>query len=146
MRLIQFFVKVPPTSSNVYSLRHLKSSIVCGGVNGDNQLEYQVKASTYAAETTVPTEDEVFVCMSQFLAPNIPGTIPTTYIEINHTLFATTSDKLRGNLTNKTAVSGLGLIMERYTVEEEEASKPTVVAVIEHCDYNIEVHYLCAFC
>lgn len=98
-----------------------------------------MKLVTYATESTVPKEDDVIVTQFRFLPLNSVGSLPTGYFGIDQAILATTSENLRGSLANRTAVNGLGLIIERFAISEGTYDKPTVVSIIEHCDYDIEV-------
>lgn len=75
------------------------------------------------------------------IAPNIEDTVPSLYYEADHAMLVTTSKDLKGSLANNTAVSGLGLIVDRYTIQEDSYDKPTVVAIVEHCDYDNVVRF-----
>ncbi|KAH9808620.1 hypothetical protein DFH28DRAFT_1135220, partial [Melampsora americana] len=67
---------------------------------------------------------------------NVEDNIPSLYYEADHAMLVNTSKDVQGSLADNTAVSGLGLIVERFTIQEDAYDKPTVVAVVEHCDYD----------
>lgn len=80
--------------------------------------------------------DGVYTMKSRMIAPNVEDAIPTLFYEVEHAMLTTTSKDVKGSMANNTAVSGLGVILERYTLQEEAYDKPTVVAIIEHSDYD----------
>lgn len=127
---------MPTDSNSSYPLTDAHSSIVCKGVNGSNPYEYQVKLSAYANEASVLETDGVYTMKSRMIAPNVEDAIPTLFYEVEHAMLTTTSKDVKGSMANNTAVSGLGVILERYTLQEEAYDKPTVVAIIEHSDYD----------
>lgn len=123
-------------STATYPLRHAHSSIVCKGLNGDNPLEYQVKLSAYANEASLLQADGVYVLKSKMIAPNLEDVIPSLYYEADHATLVNTSKEMKGPLADNTAVVGLGLITNRFTIQEDAYDKPTVVAVAQHSDYD----------
>lgn len=123
-------------STATYPLRHAHGSIVCSGINGNNPLEYQVKLSAYANEASLLQADGVYVLKSKMIAPNIDDAIPSLYYEAEHAMLVNTSKEMKSPLADNTAVTGLGLITERYTIQETAYDKATVVAVAQHCDYD----------
>lgn len=127
---------LPTESTANYPIRDAYSSIVCKGVSGTNPLEYQVRLSAYANDSSLLKADGVYVLKSRMIAPNIDDVIPTLFYEVDHALLVTTSKDLKGPLADNTAVSGLGLIVDRFTIQEDAFDKPTVVAIVEHSDYD----------
>lgn len=123
-------------SNSVYALRDSHASIVCKGIADNNPLEYQVKLSAYANEASLLQADGLYILKSRMIAPNTEDSIPRLFYESDHAMLATTSKDVKGSLANNTAVSGLGLIVERFTIQEEAFDKPTVVAILEHSDYD----------
>ncbi|EGF97250.1 uncharacterized protein MELLADRAFT_70116 [Melampsora larici-populina 98AG31] len=124
------------TSNSTYPLRDAHASIVCKGLNGNNGYKYQVKLSAYANEASLLQTDGVYVMKSRMIAPNVEDNVPTLYYEADHAMLVNTSKDVKGSLADNTAVSGLALIVDRYTIQEDSYDKPTVVAVAEHCDYD----------
>lgn len=128
--------QLPTNSSSSYPLRDAHASIVCNGVSRTNGYEYQVKLSAYANEASQLQTDGVYVLKSRMIAPNVEDAVPTLYYEADHAMLVNTSKDIKGSLSDNTAVSGLGLIIDRFTIQEDSFDKPTVVAIAEHCDYN----------
>ncbi|EGG00570.1 uncharacterized protein MELLADRAFT_93190 [Melampsora larici-populina 98AG31] len=124
------------TSNSTYPLRDAHASIVCKGLNGTNAYEYQVKLSAYPNESSLLQTDGVYIMKSRMIAPNKEESVPSLYYEADHAMLVTTSKDVKGSLADNTAVSGLGLIVDRYTIQEDSYDKPTVVAIAEHCDYD----------
>ncbi|EGG04335.1 uncharacterized protein MELLADRAFT_89473 [Melampsora larici-populina 98AG31] len=123
-------------STASYPLRDAYSSIVCKGLSGDNPYEYQVKVSAYANESSLLEADGVYVLKSRMVAPNLEDSILTLFYEVDHAMLVTTSKDVKGSLANNTAVSGLGLIIDRFTIQEDVYDKPTLVAIVQHSDYD----------
>lgn len=123
-------------STSTYALRDAHASIVCKGIADNNPLEYQVKLTAYANEANLLQTDGLYILKSRLIAPNVEDSIPRMFYESDHAMLATTSKEVKSSLANNTAVSGLGLIVERFTIQEEAFDKPTVVAIIEHSDYE----------
>lgn len=129
--------EVLPTDSTAnYPIRDAYSSIVCKGISGTNPYEYQVRLSAYANDASLLQTDGVYVLKSRMIAPNIEDNIPTLFYEVDHAMLVNTSKDLKGPLADNTAVSGLGLIVDRFTIQEDSFDKPTVVAIVEHSDYD----------
>lgn len=139
-------------SSNTYAMRECAASIVCSGVDGMNELEYRVKAFTYANPATVPRPDQVLSVAGRLLTSNNSleeeeyNTTATIYFDMEEALHVNTSKNLPASLADKTSIRGLGLIIERFAIDEPGFDKPTIVAVIEHCDYDTVVStFFCFF-
>lgn len=132
-------------SSNAYAMHECTASIVCSGVAGTNHLEYRVKAYTYANTSTVPKPDQVLSVAGRLLTSNdVPdeqdyNTSATIYFDIEEALHVNTSKDLPASLADKTSIRGIGLIVDRFLIDEPGFEKPTVLAVIEHCDYDTVV-------
>ncbi|EGG08982.1 uncharacterized protein MELLADRAFT_84293 [Melampsora larici-populina 98AG31] len=127
---------LPTDLSANYPLRNAHSSIVCKGLSGTNPLEYQVKVSSYANNASLLQADGVYVLKSHMIARNLEDTLPMLNYEVDHVMLVNTSKDVQDSLADKTAVTGLGLITKRHTIQEEAFDKPTVVAVVEHSNYN----------
>lgn len=127
------------SSSNTYMSWNCYTAIICNETNGDNPLGYNVKTVTYTTESTVPKEDNVIGTQYCSLPLNSVGSLPTGYFEIHWAILATKSENPQGSLANCTAFKGHGLIIEIFTISERPYDKTTVVSIIKHCDYNIEV-------
>lgn len=130
------FEVLPTDSTATYPLRHAHGSIVCKGLNGNNPLEYQVKLSAYANEASLLEADGVYILKSKMIAPNVEDSVPSLYYEADRATLVNTSKEMKGPLADNTAVTGLGLITDRFTIQEDSYEKATVVAIAQHCDYD----------
>lgn len=132
-------------SSTTYAMHECAPSIVCSGVDGTNELEYQVKAYTYANPATVPKPDQGISVAGRLLTSNNAleeeeyNTSATIYFDMEEALHVNTSQNLPASLADKTSMRGLGLIIDHFAIDEPGFDKPTIVSVIEHCNYDTVV-------
>lgn len=81
--------------------------------------------------------DGVYFLGGRLIALNKAG-MQSFHYNSDHRLLSTKSNSLEGDLTNNTTVIGLGIILSRNTVPNNDG-KSTVVCKILHTDYNPEV-------
>lgn len=123
-----------------YGQRDSHTTIVTSGFDNSQIIEYAIKACAYGSADILLCVYGVYFLGGRLLALNKAG-MQSFHYNSEHRLISTQSNLLEGNLTNKTTVVGLGIILSRETVPNNEG-KTVVVCKILHTDYNPEVHYL----
>lgn len=126
-------------SSN-YGQRDSHTTIVISDFDNSQIIEYTIKASAYGSADILLCVDGVYFLGGRLIALNKAG-MQSFHYNSEHRLISTKSNLLEGNLTNKTTVVGLGIILSRETVPNNEG-KTVVICKILHTDYNPEVCYI----
>lgn len=100
-------------------------------------VEYAIKCSAYGSADIILGVDGVYFLSGWLITLNKPG-MQSFHYNSDHRLLTTKSNSLEGDLTNKTTVIGLGIILTRETAPNNEG-KTVVISKVLHTDYNPEV-------
>jgi hypothetical protein len=105
-------------------------------INVDNGevLECAIKASGYGGPDDVLAEGNIYNLKGRLVALN-EKKLQGFYYENETAIHVSASESFRSNLTNRIAVTGLGLIVSRE-VEKVTPEKDNVTIIVRHNDYN----------
>ncbi|KAH9813467.1 hypothetical protein DFH28DRAFT_896736, partial [Melampsora americana] len=120
--------------SGNYGPRETMTTIPTMNVDTGEVLECAIKASGYGGPDDVLAEGNIYSLKGRLVALN-EKKLQGFYYENETSIHVSRSDNFRSNLTNKIAVSGLGLIISRE-VEKVTAEKDNITIVVRHNDYN----------
>ncbi|KAH9815830.1 hypothetical protein DFH28DRAFT_1125869 [Melampsora americana] len=132
--LFDIISKVDVESSGNYGPRETMTTIPTMNVDTGEVLECAIKASGYGGPDDVLAEGNIYSLKGRLVALN-EKKLQGFYYENETSIHVSQSDNFRSNLTNKIAVSGLGLIVSRE-VEKVTAEKDNITIVVRHNDYN----------
>ncbi|KAH9819689.1 hypothetical protein DFH28DRAFT_1145848 [Melampsora americana] len=132
--LFDIISKVESDLPGNYGPREAMTTIPTINVDSGEILECAIKASGYGGPDDVLAEGNIYSLKGRLLALN-EKKLQGFYYENESALHVSVSESFRSNLTNKVAVSGLGLIVSRE-VEKITAEKENVTIIVRHNDYN----------
>ncbi|KAH9823007.1 hypothetical protein DFH28DRAFT_1118358 [Melampsora americana] len=132
--LFDIISKVESDLPGNYGPREAMTTIPTINVDTGEILECAIKASGYGGPDDVLTEGNIYSLKGRLLALN-EKKLQGFFYENESALHVSVSESFRSNLTNKVAVSGLGLIVSRE-VERVTADKENVTIIVRHNDYN----------
>ncbi|KAH9824122.1 hypothetical protein DFH28DRAFT_1077919 [Melampsora americana] len=132
--LFDVMSKVESDLPGNYGPREAMTTIPTINVDTGELLECAIKASGYGGPDDVLAEGNIYILKGRLLALN-EKKLQSFYYENESSLHVSVSESFRSNLTNKVAVSGLGLIVSRE-VEKVTADKENVTIIVRHNDYN----------
>ncbi|KAH9813164.1 hypothetical protein DFH28DRAFT_930350 [Melampsora americana] len=136
----------PGSQSSQSGYSTVTSGLNCTGIDGASPFEHPILLSSYASAGTGLSVGEIYVLKAKLLAANAPR-IPHAIHEQSHHIHAGSAETFPGNLINNVAISSIGVITDRRTVQEAaHGGKPTTVSIIRHTDWdpmagdNVEFH------
>ncbi|KAH9817902.1 hypothetical protein DFH28DRAFT_1123835 [Melampsora americana] len=118
------------------AFRTVHSGLNCAGIAGQSAFEHPILLSAYSGVGVGLTVGEMYTLKCKIIAPNTNR--PPHFIhEMSHNVHVGNSETFPGNLVDNTAISSIGVIMERRTVvEENHGGKPTIVAIVRHTNWD----------
>ncbi|KAH9807488.1 hypothetical protein DFH28DRAFT_1083278 [Melampsora americana] len=132
--LFDIISKIDTELPGNYGPRETMTTIPTINVDTGEILECAIKASGYGGPDDVLTEGNMYILKGRLVALN-EKKLQGFYYENETAIHVSPSDSFRSSLTNKVAVSGLGLIVSRE-VEKVTAEKENVTIIVRHNDYN----------
>ncbi|KAH9815975.1 hypothetical protein DFH28DRAFT_892365 [Melampsora americana] len=117
-----------------YGPREAMTTIPTINIDTGEVFEFAIKASGYGGPDDALTQGNIYSLKGRLLGLN-EKKIQVLYYENETALHVSASESFRSNLTNKVAVSGLGLIVSRE-VEKVTPEKDNVTIIVRHNDYN----------
>ncbi|KAH9821839.1 hypothetical protein DFH28DRAFT_1079040 [Melampsora americana] len=136
----------PGSQSSQSSYSTVTSGLNCTGIDGASPFKHPILLSSYASAGTGLSVGKIYVLKAKLLAANA-ARIPHAIHKQSHHIQAGSAETFPGNLINNVAISSIGVITERCTVQETaHGGKPTTVSIIWHTDWdpmaggNVEFH------
>ncbi|KAH9807713.1 hypothetical protein DFH28DRAFT_913055 [Melampsora americana] len=117
-----------------YGPREAMTTIPTINIDTGEFFEFAIKTSGYGGPDDVLSVGNIYTLKGRLLALN-ETKIQVLYYENKTSLHVSASELFRSTLTNKVAVSGLGLIVSRE-VEKLTPEKDNVIIIVRHNDYN----------
>lgn len=132
--LFDIISKVDTELSGTYGPRETMTTIPTINVDNGEVLECAIKASGYGGPDDVLAEGNIYNLKGRLVALN-EKKLQGFYYENETAIHVSASESFRSNLTNRIAVTGLGLIVSRE-VEKVTPEKDNVTIIVRHNDYN----------